>query len=224
MKFSAVLFDAAETLFTTHGSAGEIYATIARQYGSQAEPDAVQAAFLRHFRGAGPIAVQDEKRWWKDVVKRVFGDAGMVENFDEFFERVYDRFRDSQGWMLFPETSEVLKELKGLGLKLGIISNFDTRIYSVLKSLGIHQFFDAVTISSETGYSKPELEIFHFAVLALDVPAPAILVVGDSVHNDVEPAIRAGLCALLIDRENRHATTRLQRISSLKEVVTEVTC
>src|SRR5262245_59057962 len=137
MKFSAVLFDAAETLFTTRGSVGEIYASIARQYGSQAEPEAIQAAFFRHFRGAGPISVQDQKRWWKDVVHRVFADVGMVENFDQFFDRVYDRFRDSQGWTLFPECYEVLEKLKEMGLKLGIISNFDTRIYPVLESLGI---------------------------------------------------------------------------------------
>src|SRR5262245_23458173 len=58
MKFRAVLFDAAETLFSTRGSVGEIYAGVARQFGSQAEPDGIQAAFARHFRGAGPLSVQ----------------------------------------------------------------------------------------------------------------------------------------------------------------------
>src|SRR5437867_1284881 len=124
MKFRAVLFDAAETLFTTGGSVGEIYARIARLHGSQAEAEASQAAFARHFRGAGPVSVQEEKRWWKDIVHRVFSEVGMVDNFDVFFDQVYDTFRHSQGWMLFPETLEVLEQLKALGLKLGIISNF----------------------------------------------------------------------------------------------------
>jgi len=81
-------------------------------------------------------------------VYRVFTEAGMVENFDQFFEQVYDRFRDSDGWILFPETVEVLDELKHRGLKIGVISNFDDRIYSVMRSLGILSYFDAVTISS----------------------------------------------------------------------------
>ena len=51
MKFRAVLFDAAETLFTTRGSVGEIYGSIARKYGSQASSDTIQDAFRRHFRG-----------------------------------------------------------------------------------------------------------------------------------------------------------------------------
>jgi FMN phosphatase YigB (HAD superfamily) len=48
--------------------------------------------------------------------------------------------------------------------------------------------------------------------------------VGDSPYDDVEPAIRMGLSAILIDRTNRHAgKLNLRRISSLKEVIAEVT-
>jgi putative hydrolase of the HAD superfamily len=225
MKFRAILFDAAETLFTTRGSVGEIYAAFARQYGSQADADAIQAAFVRHFRRAGPVSVENEKRWWKDIVFRVFTDVGMVENFDQFFDRLYDNFRGAQGWMLFPETIDTLKQLKSLGLKLGVISNFDSRIYSVLDALGIRGFFDVITVSSEVGGAKPDQRIFDAAVGALGVPASAVLLVGDSPHDDVEPAIRAGLSALLIDRSNRHpAKTHLRRITSLTEVIHEVSC
>ena len=217
MKFRAVLFDAAETLFTTRGSVGEIYGTIARDYGSKAPFDAIQAAFRRQFRGSGPIAADDQKRWWKDVVHRVFAEVGMVDNFDQFFEQVYDKFRDSSGWLLFPETREVLNELKRQGLKLGVISNFDDRIYSVMRSLEILSFFDTVTISSETGYCKPDLQIFEAAIQALGIPAPEILLVGDSLHDDVEAGARAGLGVVLVDRQDRHSSVdHVQRISSLR--------
>ena len=210
-------------MFTTRGSVGEIYASVAHAYGSKAEADAIQAAFLREFRGDGPISVHDEKRWWKDIVHRVFTEVGMVEKFDEFFERVYDTFRNSQGWMLFPETLEVLNELKGLGLKLGVISNFDSRAYTVLESLGIRHFFDAVTLSSEAGYSKPDAGIFEAAVRALALPASTILLVGDSLHDDVEPAIRLGLPAVLIDRKGRYTSSgHVPSISSLNAVISEV--
>jgi putative hydrolase of the HAD superfamily len=220
MKYSAVLFDAAETLFTTRGSVGEIYGTVARQYGSKHSPEAIQAAFLRNFRGAGPISTEDQKRWWKDVVFRVFNEIGMIQNFDQFFDEVYERFRDSQGWILFPETRAVLDELKQRRLKLGVISNFDDRIYSVMKSLGILEYFDAVTISSESGYCKPQPEIFEAAVRALASPASETLLVGDSLSDDVEAAKRAGLAAVLIDRNSRHlSVSSVQRITSLQEVI-----
>src|SRR5438552_223402 len=220
MAFRAVLFDAAETLFTTRGSVGQIYGSIARQFGSKASDETIQAAFARQFRGAGPLSVQDQKRWWKDVVHRVFSEIGMVDNFDEFFEKLYDWFRDSEGWVLFPETREVLTELKNRRFKLGVISNFDNRAYTVMRSLKILHFFDAVTLSSETGYCKPDREIFDAAVRALGIPASEVLLVGDSLQDDVEAAMRAGLSAVLIDRRNRHpASPSLARISSLREII-----
>src|SRR5215831_17417900 len=219
MTFRAVLFDAAETLFTTRGSDGEIYAGVARKYGSQASSEDVQAAFLNNFR-AGPVTTADQKRWWRDLVYRVFSQVGMFENFDKFFDEVYDRFRDSQGWVLFPETLGVLEQLKQWHLKLGIISNFDSRIYSVLDSLGIRQFFDAVVLSSETGYCKPDPEIFVAGSSAIGVDPSEALFVGDSPHDDVEAAIRAGFSAILIDRTDRYKKiTHLQRVSSLKQVL-----
>jgi putative hydrolase of the HAD superfamily len=114
---------------------------------------------------------------------------------------------------------EVLAELKHRGVKLGVISNFDERAYSVMRSLNILQFFDAVTLSSETGYCKPDREIFEAAVRALGVPAPEVLLVGDSLRDDVEAGMKAGLSAVLIDRRNRHVdVTDVKRISSLTEL------
>jgi putative hydrolase of the HAD superfamily len=220
MAFRAVLFDAAETLFTTRGSVGQIYGSIARQYGSTASDEAIQAAFARQFRGAGPLSIQEQKRWWRDVVYRVFTEVGMVENFDRFFEHLYDKFRDSEGWTLFPETQEVLVELKRLKFKLGVISNFDNRAYSVMRSLQILHFFDAVTLSSETGYCKPDPKIFDAAVRALEVLASEVLLVGDSLQDDVEAGMRAGLSAVLIDRRHRHGLDApVGRISSLRELL-----
>lgn len=220
MKFRAVLFDAAETLFTTRGTVGEIYAGVAHRYGSRVPAETIHASFVRQFRGAGPLSTAHEKQWWKEVVHRVFSEVGMVDNFDRFFEEVYDQFRDAQGWVLFPETLEVLQELKRLDLKLGVISNFDGRVYSVMKSLGILAFFETVTISSETGYCKPDRRIFQSAVQAIGVPADEILFVGDSLHDDVEAGQKAGLVSVLVDRQNRHASAaHIVRIPSLRHVL-----
>jgi putative hydrolase of the HAD superfamily len=224
MTFRAVLFDAAETLFTTRGSVGEIYSSVARKYGAQASSEEIQAAFLKNFQGAGPLAAADQKRWWRNIVYQVFKQVGMFDNFERFFEEVYDRFRDSQGWVLFPETLDVLEQLQQWHLKLGIISNFDSRIYSVLDSLEIRHFFDAVVLSSETGFCKPDPEIFAAGSSAIGVPPAEALFVGDSPQDDVEAAIRAGFAAVLIDRTGRFSKVQhLQRISSLKEVLLKVT-
>jgi len=217
----AILFDAAETLFTTRGSVGEIYGRVAREYGSTATFDEIQAAFVRQFRHSGPLSTSDEKAWWRTVVHRVFADVGMIRDFNRFFESVYDQFRDSRGWLLFPETREVLSALRHRSLKLGIISNFDSRIYSVLRDLDIHGFFDAITISSEVGYAKPDSEIFAAAVKSLNVEPAMTLLVGDNLQDDVIAGARAGLRAVWIDRQHRYSVaSEFPKISNLREVMT----
>lgn len=217
-KYDVILFDAAETLFTTRGSVGEIYGEVARKYGSTSSFDAIQSAFIRQFRHAGPLTTDNEKPWWRDVVYRVFNDVGMVSNFDGFFEEVYEEFRDSRGWKLFPETIDVLKELRKRKFKLGVISNFDSRVYSVMKSLKILEYFDTVTISSETGFAKPQQGIFKAAIKATGVAPSRILYIGDSLDNDVEAGAAAGLHTVLIDRNHRYPET--DSIQTLNQVLT----
>jgi putative hydrolase of the HAD superfamily len=220
MQFDAVLFDAAETLFTTRGSVGEIYCAIARRFGSTATPSEIQKSFKRHFPHSGPLSSATEKQWWKDLVFRVFSDVGMVDNFDRFFDEVYDLFRDSRGWMLFPETRQVLEELRRHRLKLGVISNFDSRLYSVLKDLGIDLLFDAVTICSEVGFAKPQPEIFRAALRALGSKPEKTLFTGDSLVDDYQAGQNVGLTTYLLDRGARYAAMRsVQRITNLQEIL-----
>src|SRR5262245_40821924 len=219
MPIEAVLFDAADTLFTTRGPVGEIYGRVAREFGSTASFEDIQTAFNRQFRQSGPLSRQNEKVWWREVVHRVFAEVGMIREFNRFFEQVYDQFRDSRGWILFPETREVLTELRNRNLKLGVISNFDSRIYNVMRELGILPFFEAVTISSEAGFAKPSLEIFAIAARSLQNHPSKILLVGDSLHDDVVAGSSAGLLTVLIDRNGRYQEVPgIRRISSLLEV------
>jgi putative hydrolase of the HAD superfamily len=223
MKYDVVLFDAAETLFTTRGTVGEIYGEVARRYGSTSKPADIQSAFIRQFRHSGPLTTENEKDWWKDVVHRVIVDVGMVSNFDRFFDDVYEQFRDGRGWKLFPETLDVLEELRRLKYRLGVISNFDSRVYSVMESLKIRSYFDSVTISSETGFAKPHPEIFKAAIRAAGVPGSRILFVGDNPADDVEAGAAAGLHTILIDRHGRYSgSPRVPVIQNLRQVLNEL--
>jgi putative hydrolase of the HAD superfamily len=223
LNYDAILFDAAETLFTTRGTVGEIYAEVAHRYGSISSSSEIQAAFIRQFRHSGPLTTNNERQWWKDVVFRVFDDVGMVSEFDRFFEEVYEQFCDGRGWRLFPETLEVLENLRRLKFKLGIISNFDSRVYSVMRSLKILPFFDSITISSETGYAKPHPEIFKAAIRASGVEADRILFIGDNLADDVLAGAAVGLNTILIDRNGRHTgSSPVPTIRNLREVLNQV--
>jgi putative hydrolase of the HAD superfamily len=104
---------------------------------------------------------------------------------------------------LFPETHAVLTRLRQEGFELGIISNFDSRLFPVMRGLGIERFFDTVTIASLARAAKPAPQIFAIALEKHAVDPDEALHVGDSVRDDVEGATKAGLTGVLLDRVGR---------------------
>lgn len=209
----AVFFDAAGTLFHVKGSVAEIYLRHAEKYGVKSTPamlNAVSAAFTRAFQDAPPpaFAVSNpsdikrcERLWWFDIVHNVFYRTGMFEGFDDYFDEVFHAFEGAAYWALYPETLSVLKALKEYGMELGIISNFDSRLFTVLRGLGLADFFDTVTISTLTHAAKPSSRIFQCALEKHALDPDEAIHIGDSVKDDVEGACRAGLRGALVDRE-----------------------
>lgn len=219
LRFKAVFFDAVGTLFETRGSVGEIYWKVAQDYGANTTPDLLQRAFLRAFQQAEPVPHAESRMWWRDVVYRAFNEVGMIRNFDSFFDNIYELFRGSKGWILFPDTEPALRTLRKDGFRLGIVSNFDSRLPDLLAELGIKSLFDIVIIPETAGAAKPERRIFLTAVDSLGLAAGQAVFVGDSVSDDVIGSSRAGLQPVLIDRRNHHAgAEQPPRICSLDEL------
>ncbi len=225
-----VFFDAADTLFHVNGSVADLYLQYAVQFGFSQTPEslgAIKQAFVRAFREAPPPVFaatepsqikQSERLWWFDIVHNVFYRVGMFERFDDFFERVFQVFEDPASWRLFPETSGALAQLKARDIELGIISNFDSRLFSVMRGLGIAQAFDTVTISSLAHAAKPAPKIFQLALDKHAVDPEEAAHVGDSIRDDVEGATKAGLHAVLLDRQGTHRGTGTHVIRSLDEL------
>ena len=226
-----VFFDAADTLFHVHGSVAEIYLRHAVEFGFPEKPDSVVAikqAFSRAFREAPPPVFaateparikQSERLWWFDIVHHVFYRVGMFERFDEFFDHVFRVFEDHRSWRLYPETTSTLTRLKAQGLELGIISNFDSRLFTVMRGLGIADVFDTVTISSLAQATKPAPRIFQIALEKHAVDPEEALHIGDSLRDDVEGATKAGLHAVLLDREGKQQEAGVRTIKSLEELL-----
>lgn len=72
--------------------------------------------------------------------------------------------------------------------RLAIVSNFYGNLEAVLNDYGILSLFDTVVDSSIAGIRKPDPEIFRIAINCLGIPNEKILVVGDSIKNDILPA------------------------------------
>jgi putative hydrolase of the HAD superfamily len=225
-----VFFDAADTLFHVHGTVAEMYLRHAVQFGFPEKEEslsAIKQAFSRAFQEAPPpvFAVTEpaqikhsERLWWFDIVHNVFYRVGMFERFDDFFDQVFRAFEDHRAWRLFPETASTLVRLKAQDLELGIISNFDSRLFTVMRGLGIAEAFDTVTISSLAQAAKPAPKIFQVALEKHAVDPDEALHVGDSLRDDVEGARKTGLHAVLLDREGRRQAAGVQTIKSLEDL------
>jgi putative hydrolase of the HAD superfamily len=210
-----VFFDAAGTLFEVRGSVGEIYARVARRFGIEAEPEEIQRNFARHFRAQPPMAflvatpeaerLTLERDWWRNLVRAVFAEQGEFPRFDEYFTEVFALFRGTEGWELYDDVVPTLAALKARGLRLGIISNFDSRLFDVLHAFDLHRYFDAIHISSREGAAKPDPAIFRAALTQNSLAPNAVLHIGDSLREDAEAAIAVGMRAVWLNRRGHSA-------------------
>ena len=205
----AVLLDASGTLIEVARPPGETYSLLARDFGGDLDPDTLTAGFRSAFADAPPMAFpgkhgadldRAERGWWRAVVERVIGAAGGVPELDACFDRLYAHYASAQAWRIYPEVPAVLASLRGRGIALAVVSNFDSRLPPLLDGLGLSAFFDAVVCSGEVGAAKPDGAIFAHALAILGVEASEALHVGDDPEADYEGARAAGLKALLVDR------------------------
>lgn len=112
----------------------------------------------------------------------------------------------------FPDAAPALAELRGLGLRLVCVSNWDVSLPDVLERCGLDGALDGVVSSAQAGVRKPDPAIFAPALeLAGCAPAEA-LYVGDTPAEDLAAARAAGIPALLIDRAGGADIDSLQAI------------
>lgn len=210
-----ILLDAVGTLFAVKGSVGEIYSKIARQFGVEVSAQILNQAFLQSFRTAPPpifTGTELEKipdfefSWWQMIVETTFRQAGVLEQFSDFsafFAKLYNLFATAEPWFVYPDVYPNLERWHRTGTEMGVVSNFDSRLYPVLEDLSLAKFFTSVTISTEVGAAKPNPKIFAVALLKHNCLPELCWHIGDSFSEDCQGAKTAGLRAIWLQRRER---------------------
>lgn len=228
MVIEAVFFDAAGTLIKTTRSVGESYAAIAEKYGVRVAPAELVARFHACFDRSSPLAFPEageaaiaalEQAWWKRVVQQVFSPFGPFANFDAYFEELFAYFARAESWVLYPDASETIASLSERGIRLAVVSNFDSRLLGILDGLGLASRFDGIFVSSSVGYAKPDRRIFDFVLKSRQLAPENVLHVGDSIRNDIDGASNAGMKGILVDRKAAHQSAGITRVARLKEIL-----
>jgi len=93
-----------------------------------------------------------------------------------------------------PHLNETLEALRGMGLRLGVISNIISLsvVPHILKEYGIDGYMDCVITSSGAGVRKPSPEIFRLAEGELGLKPEELAYVGDTISRDVRGTRNAG--------------------------------
>ena len=224
----AVTLDLGGTLLRVEPSVGEVYAQGAARLGYPVTASIIEQNFRRAWQhsltrsDARGYRTSDEilREEWRQIVGESFGDLVPATAMDELFEQLYGHFAAGKAWVLAPGVHRSLEVLRAHGLRLGVLSNWDSRITKTIEDLGLSEAFDAVTVSHAVGFEKPHPEIFRHAMRELDSTPANTLHIGDSLLADIQPARTLGLRTLWIasSRDRRDAEDTGPAVSSFLDV------
>ncbi|KAI8975429.1 HAD-like domain-containing protein [Mycotypha africana] len=127
--------------------------------------------------------------WWRELVYSTYTLSGVEpkeldKNYDQLFTSVYNRFNAGDAYTIFPDVLPTLEELKNQGFRMGVISNADERLATIIDNLELGKYFDFVLASADVGVVKPNKAIYDKALKAAgrEVKPQEALHVGDDVE------------------------------------------
>jgi putative hydrolase of the HAD superfamily len=126
--------------------------------------------------------------------------------------------RDNLWRLMLPSTPRLLAGLRDRGFTLGVISNADGRVTTLLRDRGIDAFFRVVMDSHHEGVEKPDPRIFRLALERAGARPEQAVFVGDIYAIDVVGAQRAGLRPFLLDALGGYDGVRCEKIRHLREL------
>lgn len=226
VRYAAVFFDAGETLVHPHPTFPDLFAQILREQGHDVTPESVRErghVVFERFRVAAEkrelwtTSPERSRRFWHEVYE-IFLRELDLPNSDGLIEVVYEGFTDLSNYRLFDDVPAVLERLSAAGLILGVVSNFEAWLETLLTELGVADSFAVRVVSGVEGMEKPDPRIFELAMSRAGVEAQDSVYVGDNPEFDVDPAIAVGMFPVLIDRRDRFPDAPGVRIGSMEEL------
>lgn len=205
----AIFFDVAHTLLEKPAVLPAMRAVLAR-HGVDVPLDELH---MRHTLLMEAIEFPDRTngefyRGFNAAVVRALGVVPTPELLDDLFlASTY------QPWIPYSDTPAIER----LALPRGVLSNWDVTLKEKLTEL-LGGNFQWVLGSAEQSVRKPDPAFFRLMPESTGLHAREIAYVGDSMRLDIEPAVKLGFRAILIDRKSLFPHSPLPRIASLEQL------
>ncbi len=118
---------------------------------------------------------------FKKLFEKLEIDADAVEVSSEYLRNLSNQRE------YMPGAEEMLEKVKS-DFKLGIITNgFADVQYPRLAGSSISDLFDKISVSEESGYSKPDSGIFDYTFKLYDIEDKNdVLIIGDNLQSDIK--------------------------------------
>ncbi len=227
-NYKAIFFDVGNTLLLPSPSVADICAEVLSWRGHTVEPAKLTAAvafadqtYEQRYREDDSFWMKeaDTAKFWIELYALMLNEVGLEGEAEEVAEELYTEFGDGERWQPYPDVIPALERLSGLDYKIGLVSNWDTRLTSISIETGLSKYMDFVISSANVGYLKPQPEIFELALERADTQPHETLHIGDHYYADIMGARSVGITPVLLDRNGLAPQADCLVINSLHELV-----
>ena len=221
----ALLLDAGDTIiFMDYRALAESLAKL----GEHVEPEALERS-MAVAKSAYQTVVRENaqhEHGWFVLMRSLLLEAGVSpERAEGLLRPLRTIHEDFYFWRSVPKTlPDALFRARGAGIRLGVVSNSEGRLKSVLDRIGLSDWFEVIVDSALEGIAKPEPEIFHRALKRMgDIEPARAIYAGDMPEIDLVGAKAAGMSAVLVDAFGAYvARPDLPRVASVSQLVDEI--
>lgn len=190
--------------------------------------DTLESMYPTFRRGFDPLGIQvsneEIEHFTHQSLTDTMNEKGVPEkDRPKFIKDIIDALDDEElmaSIKPFPETLELLVELKKRGKKVAIVSNNQTEhIKTVLRVLGIPNIFDSIVGSDRVKRAKPHPDLLFVAFDDMGISdASRACYVGDSLQ-DGETALAGGIGSIIVDRGHGYESVKGEKVKSLIEIL-----